>query len=332
MTHRLRHSHAPSRPAPYSGPLEEFRRHFDSDVSALGLPSVPGYRLHREIGKGGMGRVYLASDESGRECALKLFPNFPEWDESAYLKEWFLRECAALLAISHPNVVSSFEAGATEDFLYLSMEVVRGRTLHRLLQEEGPLPWPAAKSVMDGVCAGLHAAHETGVVHRDIKPENVLVVESNGGISVKVIDFGLCHIDGYEEIYSYVHSLEHPFAPQISPVDGDFGTPEFRPPEFDEPGMNKRRTFDVYSAGVLLFEMVCGRHPLHPGSPGGAVLPGFLRSLQFSGLHKNGKVPKPSELGIRMPEKAESALMRSLEKSPAHRFASMEEMRDAMAL
>jgi serine/threonine-protein kinase len=182
---------------------------------------------------------------------------------------------------------------------------------------------------MDGVCAGLHSAHEAGVVPRDIKPENVLVVESPDGIGVKVIDFGLCHIDGYEEIYSYVHSLDHPFAPQISPAHGDFGTPEFRPPEFDQPGMNKRRTFDVYSAGVLLFEMVCGRHPLHP-CQGASVLPPFLRSLQFSGLHKNAKVPKPSELGIQLPEKAESALMRSLEKNPANRFSSMEEMRGAL--
>jgi serine/threonine protein kinase len=320
----MTHAQASGRPACQSW-REDFRRYHDSDISALREEKVPGYRIHRPLGKGGMASVFLATDDSGFAVALKLVPDHPPGHPLRHVREWFLRECAATLAIAHPNVINSYEGGVSRGYLYLSLEIVSGMSLSKFLRENGRLAWPEARRIFLDVCDGLHAAHEAGVVHRDVKPENVMLERSGGGATAKIIDFGLCHMDGYEDIYPFIKDVPGIAAPRVTPANGQFGTPEFRPPEFDSPGAGSRRSFDIYSAGVMFYEALSGRLPFL--APDASDRQEAARTYAI--LHKNHHPWKPSVYAPGLPPEVDRAILRALEKDPAGRFRDMMEMKAA---
>ncbi len=311
-------------PAAVPDARDEFSRFHQSDISLMADERIPGYRLHTKIGQGGMGSIYLATDPEGKTVALKLMPRFKEGHGLHHLTEWFTRECAATLAIAHPNVIGSYCAGRTENYLYLSLEVLDGGTLNDNLKSWGRLTWEQAKPVMLDVSRGVHAVHETGIIHRDLKPENFMLMATAEGVRTKLIDFGLCYISGYEDIYAYMFDHVVPYAPTLSSPSGGFGTPMYRAPEYGVSELRQKRTYDIYSAGLMLYELVCGQLPFD-------VIPDLAQEfaiLYCDHMHKNVKFPSPSERvpGLSIPKGAEELIMRALEKDPKNRFQTMEEM------
>lgn len=316
------------RAQPQQASADAFSKFHDSDISQLRPEPVPGYKLHGKLGRGGMGSIYLADDPYLNLTALKLVPNFPQGHPSFHLKEWFTRECVATLIQSHQNIVQSHEAGETKDYLYLSLEVLEGGSLRELLHKRKRLEWEQARSIILDLCGGLESAHGTGVIHRDLKTENVMLTHADEGLKAKIIDFGLCYISGYDDIYPYVMDIPFPMEPLMSSPSGKFGTPEYRAPEYDQPFLNRSETFDIYSAGMMLYEMVAGSLPFGPV----AATDFEQRNRIFDHLHKNVAPPLPSETcyGLALPAGVEGIIMSAIEKSPLYRIQTAGEMRRAI--
>ena len=216
------------------------------DTSTLGsasLPTLPGYRLVSLLGQGGMGAVYLAEDISlRRRVAIKVL--LPTFVADAKARSRFVREARAMATIEHPNVVRVYGFEEVEDRAYLVMEYVQGESLAARLRREGRLSVAAAVSAALGIAEALDAAWQKGIVHRDVKPSNVLI-DTSGGL--RVLDFGLAR----------------PMMPAEEPltVCGEVvGTPQYMAPE-QIAGTTVDFRADIYSLGILLFELLTGERP-----------------------------------------------------------------------
>ncbi|MDK1327347.1 Stk1 family PASTA domain-containing Ser/Thr kinase [Arthrobacter sp. zg-Y1143] len=221
------------------------------------------YYVRSLIARGGMSSVYLATDRRlDRDVALKvLYPHLAA--DRGFLRR-FESEAKSAARLSHPHVVGVLDQGITEDLAYLVMEYVPGRTLRGLLDERGSLSPRLALALMDAVVEGLAAAHDAGLVHRDVKPENVLLAE-NGRI--KIADFGLAR------------------AVSTSTNTGTLvGTVAYLAPELVTGAVADERS-DVYSAGIMLYEMLTGRQPYTGEVP-----------IQVAFAHVHSTVPAPSVL------------------------------------
>ena len=230
-----------------------------TDLDALPAGTrVGSYEIIGEIGRGGMGIVYLAQDERlGRRVALKSLPAGASMQPD--LRERLRREARAAATISHPAVAVVYALEEVGDNLFIATEYVQGETLRNVIAH-GPLPPDRARSIAIDIAGALAAAHDAGVIHRDLKPENVLI-KSDG--SVKVVDFGVAHVEGTD-----VSRLTRPgFA---------LGTPAYMAPEQLLGGQVDPRA-DIYAWGVVLSEMLQGHHPLDrkttaiPSPPVGAA-------------------------------------------------------------
>jgi serine/threonine-protein kinase len=221
------------------------------------------YRVESLIARGGMATVYLGTDTRlDRTVALKIMHAELANDEDFVRR--FVGEARSVAQLSHPNVVTVFDQGADGRTLYLAMEYVPGRTLRDLLNSRGQLSPREALDIMDGVLAGLAAAHDAGIAHRDVKPENVLLTDSRG---VKVVDFGLARLlAGASQTKSGML----------------IGTAAYLAPEQVSGGKADVRT-DVYAAGVMLYELLTGGQP-HTGET----------PLAVAHKHVNEVVPPPS--------------------------------------
>ena len=209
---------------------------------------VGSYEVIREIGRGGMGVVYLARDlRLGRDVALKALP--PEVSTHPEHRERLRREARAAATITHPSVATVYALEEANGHLFIASEYVEGRSLREVLSESRLTPEHAVAIAIE-VAAALGAAHAAGVVHRDLKPDNVLVT-ANG--TVKVVDFGIAYVDGIEGTRLTQHGAL-------------LGTPAYMAPEQLVGGAVDARA-DVYAIGLLLGEMVAGRHPLADGGP-----------------------------------------------------------------
>jgi hypothetical protein len=225
------------------------------DLSPLAPASRVGpYAIVEEIGRGGMGLVYLAEDTRlGRRVALKALPLAAGADPE--LRERLRREARAAATISHPAVATVYALEALEGQLFIASEYVAGGTL-RMAMERGAIAPERAFTIGSEIAHALCAAHDAGVIHRDLKPENVLLTPDG---RVKVVDFGIALVEG-------------PAATRLTRAGAMLGTPAYMAPEQLLGGTIDPRA-DLYSFGVIVTEMLTGRHPLSGSTPRGASLP-----------------------------------------------------------
>jgi len=215
---------------------------------------IDGYRVLVLLGKGGMGEVYLAEDLTlGRQVAIKTIRAGSVAATEARAR--FLREARLMATIEHPNVARIYSFGQVGDAGYIVMEYVRGETLAERLKREPRLPLADAVELTDGVAAALEAAWEKGIVHRDVKPSNVLI-DARG--AVRVMDFGLAR--------SYASEEGEP----LTEMGSVLGTPHYMSPE-QVRGEPLDFRADMYSLGILMYEMLAGQRPFTASTPGGVI-------------------------------------------------------------
>ncbi len=226
------------------------QRPIKSSAHELRPQTVMGhYKLVRKLGEGGMGMVYVAEDTRlGRTVALKvLHQNIAHDPDRRYR---FLREGRLAAGLTHPCIATIYEVGEVDERLFIAMELIEGESIGELLAAQGCLPVPRALVITREVLRGLVKAHEAGVIHRDLKPENVICGADQ---VVKILDFGIAKRsdDGGEE--ATLHATK----------DGSIvGTPAYMSPEQGSGHAVDART-DIYSLGVMLYEMVTGKRPFH---------------------------------------------------------------------
>jgi eukaryotic-like serine/threonine-protein kinase len=249
------------------------------------------YHVRSRIAHGGMATVYLATDTRlDREVALKVMHVDLARDDDFVSR--FIGEAKSVAKLSHPNIVGVYDQGADGQYLYLVMEYVAGRTLRALLRERGWLPWQEALSVMDPVLAGLAAAHQAGIAHRDVKPENVLITADG---RVKVVDFGLARASA---------AVSNTRAGTI------IGSVSYIAPEQVTGAKTDERT-DVYSAGIMLFEMLTGRVPFTGETP-----------LAVAYAHVNSDVPPVAALVGGIPPPVDQLVRAATSRDPQLRPAN----------
>jgi eukaryotic-like serine/threonine-protein kinase len=247
------------------------------------------YAVAGRIAHGGMATVYQATDTRlDREVALKVMHAELARDEE--FRHRFIGEAKSVARLSHQNVVAVFDQGADGPFLYLAMEFVPGRTLKQLLRDSGRFAPATALEIMAGVLDGLAAAHASGIVHRDVKPENVLVTADG---RVKVADFGLARA---------LSAAGHTRTGLL------IGTVAYVPPE-QVTGGPTGPAGDVYSAGVMLFELLTGRPPFSGDTP-----------LSIAYQHVNSGVPAPSALVDGIPAAVDQLVLAATTRDPAQRL------------
>ena len=252
------------------------------------------YAVTARIAHGGMATVYLAMDTRlDREVALKVMHAELARDDDFVRR--FIGEAKSVARLSHQNVVAVYDQGADGPFLYLAMEYVPGRTLKEMLSDSGRLPPAVALEIMTGVLDGLASAHASGIVHRDVKPENVLLTPDG---RIKVADFGLARA---------LTAAGHTRTGLL------VGTVAYVPPE-QVTGDSAGPRGDVYSAGVMLFEMITGRVPFTGDTP-----------LSVAYQHVNTDVPAPSTLVPGIPAAVDELVVAATRRDPARRPADASE-------
>src|SRR6266853_4499365 len=218
------------------------------------------YKISKRIGSGGMGEVYLASDISaGRKAALKLLPT--QFAGDAGRMKRFQQEARAVAGLNHPNILTIYEVGADSSLRYIASELIEGETLRQRLGRES-MQLSEAVEIAIQVAGALAAAHEAGVVHRDVKPENIMLRPDG---YVKVLDFGIAKLA--EQEVPVTMAEEEALLLVETNLGSVLGTVRYMSPEQARGAHVDRRT-DIWSLGVVLYEMVTGHAPFTGDTPG----------------------------------------------------------------
>ncbi len=268
-----------------------------TQIQAAAAPrTISHYEILSLLGKGGMGEVYLASDKSlGRKAALKILP--ARYTADADLVHRFEREAKAASALNHPNILTVYEIGKTDDSHFIATEYITGETLRQRLKR-APLPLPEALDIAIQIAAALNAAHEAGIIHRDIKPENIMLRPDG---YVKVLDFGLAKL------------TEATHAPDESTTQTGMimGTPSYMSPEQARGQKVDHRT-DIWSFGVVLHELVSRARPFSGDTQA---------DLMVAILER-----QPTALPKHLPEQLQTIVTRALTKEPQQRYAAIHDL------
>ncbi|HEX5661011.1 MAG TPA: serine/threonine-protein kinase [Polyangiales bacterium] len=280
-----------------------------NDQRMIGQVVAGRYSLVRLLGDGGMGAVYKAEDNVLRRfVAIKLL--HPAAAANPAAVERFLREAQSAASIGHPNIIDILDFGESEGKPYLVMEYLRGRSLAEVLHSEGPQSIQHACVVATHALAGLQAAHDRGILHRDLKPANMMVVMRFGDRSfVKLLDFGFAALVGGAQ----------PGDRNLTPARTLVGTPAYAPPERLRGDDRRDPRTDLYSLGVVLYEMLAGVRPFEAGT--------------FSELARRVQNDPPPALRMfrpDVPEALERVLARALSKKPDDRYPNAEAFANAL--
>ena len=251
------------------------------------------YRILRKLGTGGMANVYLAEDEDlGRRVAIKILNDRYASDEA--FTERFRREAKSAAALSHPNIVSIYDRGDADGRPYIAMEVIEGKSLKELIVGSGPLPISEAVAYAKQILSATRFAHRHGIIHRDIKPHNILLGHED---RLKVTDFGIARSG----------------ASQMTEVGSIMGTAQYLSPE-QARGAPVTAASDLYSVGIVLYEMLTGKTPFNGETP-----------IEIAMKHVNDPPRPPSEHRRDIPPELDQVVLRSLSKDIHERYGSAEE-------
>lgn len=256
------------------------------------------YRINRPLAQGGMAVVYEATDlQLHREVAIKVLDSKLASDESFRAK--FVTEARVAAALNHPNLVNIYDQGQHGEYTYIVLELVRGTTLRKVLDDFDVIDPARAVELLEAVLAGLDAAHSAGIIHRDIKPENILL--SNEG-RIKLSDFGLAR-----NVSNKTESQEL------------LGTVGYMAPELVTGGMATKAS-DIYACGIMLYEMLVGKRPF-TGE----------QNVQVAYQHANSRVPAPSLANPSIPASLDRLVLAATEPNPGERIQDASAMQKFLA-
>jgi serine/threonine protein kinase/Tfp pilus assembly protein PilF len=255
---------------------------------------ISHYKITEELGRGGMGVVYKAHDTRlDRDVALKFLPHYLKSDQTE--KERFYHEARAAAALTHQNIAVIYEVAEHDGQIFIAMEFVEGKTLKQLLQSKTP-PVGQVLDIGIQVCDGLAAAHEKGIVHRDIKSENIMLTPKG---QVKIMDFGLAKVKG---------------ATKLTKTGSTLGTAAYMSPE-QVRGEEVDRRSDIFSFGVVLYELLTGKLPFRGDHPA---------ALAYSIANE---APQPiTRLNEKVISEIEHILAKALEKNKEDRYQHMDDL------
>ena len=272
-----------------------------SDPTGSAAPVVLGgrYEVHRRLARGGMAEVFLARDQAlDRPVAVKIL--FPEYATDPAFVERFRREAQAAANLSHPNIVGVYDWGSESGTYYIVMEYVEGQSLAEVIRDAGPLHPRRAAEVIFEVAGALGFAHQRGVVHRDVKPGNVLISTSG---TAKVTDFGIAR------------ALSGP-ADDLTQAGSVMGTATYFSPEQAQ-GFQVDARSDLYSLGVVLYEILCGRPPFVGDSP-----------VAIAYQHVGEPATPPSSIRSAVPAAYDAITLHAMVKDRDSRYQTALEFRD----
>jgi eukaryotic-like serine/threonine-protein kinase len=252
------------------------------------------YRILRRIGSGGMADVYCAEDtQLGRQVALKLL--YPRFAEDEQFVERFRREASSAAGLQHPNVVQVFDRGEWDGTYYIAMEFLPGRNLKQIVREHGALEPALAVDLVIQILKAARFAHRRGIVHRDIKPHNVIVDDEG---RAKVTDFGIARAG----------------ASDMTETGSIMGTAQYLSPEQAQ-GLPVDARSDLYSIGIVLYELLTGQPPFDAESP-----------VTIALKQVSEEPVAPRRINSAVPPGVEAVVMRALRKDPAERFQDADAM------
>lgn len=258
------------------------------------------YDIQSIIGEGGMGIVYKAHDRELDDIVAIKTLRSEALSADPTLLDRFKQEIRLARRITHPNILRTHDLGESNGLRYLSMEFVKGITLKGLVEQDQLIPTPVALRIAKQICAGLAAAHEVGVIHRDIKPQNI-IIEPTGGL--KVMDFGIARL-----------TQERGMTAAGTVV----GTPDYMSPE-QARGRNLDFRSDIYSTGVVLYELFTSVLPFEGDTPLAVVL-----------KHVQENPPSPQAKNPRIDPKIAAIILKCMQKDPAERFQSVNQLYEAL--
>ncbi|RFU63327.1 Stk1 family PASTA domain-containing Ser/Thr kinase [Peribacillus glennii] len=255
------------------------------------------YKLLDMVGGGGMANVYLASDMIlERDVALKILRMDFSNDEQ-FIKR-FNREAQSATSLAHSNIVSIYDVGEEDDIYYIVMEYVKGLTLKQYIQKHYPIPMEKALDIMKQITAAIAHAHQNGIIHRDIKPQNILIDEEG---NVKITDFGIAM------------ALS---ATNITQTNAVLGSVHYLSPEQARGGMANKKS-DIYSLGIVMFELITGRLPFSGES-----------AVSIALKHLQSETPSPKRWNPEIPQSVENVILKATAKDSFYRYDSVDDMQE----
>ena len=255
------------------------------------------YEIIRSIGEGGMANVYLALDTIlNRKVAVKVLRGDLAEDEKFVRR--FQREAISASSLNDPNIVEVYDVGEDDGKYFIVMEYVEGKTLKQLIKKRGSLTLPEVIDIMLQLTSAIAHAHESYIIHRDIKPQNVIILEDG---RVKIMDFGIAV------------ALN---AGELTQTNSVMGTVYYIPPEQANGGAANIKS-DIYSLGILMYELVTGHVPFRGENP-----------VEVAIKHMNEELPSICEYDPEMPQSIENIILKAAAKNPKNRYSSAEEMHE----
>jgi eukaryotic-like serine/threonine-protein kinase len=297
-----------------------------TDEEHIGKTFGGKYRIEKLIAKGGMGRVFKATQfPLGRPVAIKVLNREFQQSDPQFVKRFFL-EASIAAQLSHPHTITVFDYGESDTGdLYIAMEYLKGRPLSRILRSDGPFEAEEAIKLSVQIARALRAAHEKGVIHRDLKPGNIFILEElaeDGGGYAKVLDFGLVKLFTPEgdEGNALGPNLLGDGESELTRTGTLLGSPKYMSPEQIQ-GLKLDPRTDIYSFGIIMYQMISGKAP-------------FLGATGVDVIYKHINFPVPAisttNPDVDCPPELEAVIRKCLEKRREDRYSSMDALIEAL--